>query len=382
MTPDYETAAVIARETANRYGVANAYRDYLSLLYMLGYRDEATRAVDMLMPQLREQPVWEAALVGQRLAEVDDAGFVAWVKENHMRRFSAAGFAAEANAKSYLMRAAVVDRMPSTKMIDTLAAIEGRYQFPTVVRQQDGRDVGALGELAIARPMTRGSPDKYWIEVDGPFRTSAEAFRAFRLADYAKAFERFDTARQHGTLTPYEQPYYAFAAAKTGNSETVIAQMAKYPAGQSSFDFLLAQAVIAGIGGDETAAVADLKRAFNVKPPAVNRIMFPAYEFAEVSELLWKETHADAYRQLALSWVTQYRRIHPWTAWTYAFEAELANDARERANALQRAAYLDPGSLRLSQMPKTEVAKAVRAAKAHNPFAAPSRKSTGVATAL
>ena len=124
-----------------------------------------------------------------------------------------------------------------------------------------------------------------------------------------------------------------------------------------------------------------LRLAFYNRPATGERPLYTEYQYAELVEWLYQATHQDAYRKLVLDWVKKVELLTPWYGWPYAMQAELDHDKAGRRRAIAMAAYLDPGSERLSKLPKAEVARAVRAFKGLNPFlrlSASAQKKSGI----
>ena len=76
---NFHGTALIALDRARRYNSVYAYRDYLALLFALGYEDQAWQGFEQLAASRQGAPLWEAADVGQRISASSDADVVDWV---------------------------------------------------------------------------------------------------------------------------------------------------------------------------------------------------------------------------------------------------------------------------------------------------------------
>ena len=375
---------------AQRYGSAYAFRDYLGMLHAMGYSKEAWSAFDALLPRLHASQLWETALVGQRMQRMSEAEIVAWASRSDFRNVGVV----RGDAAVYLVRAGITDRMPSS----SLAKSVGRLAWPVwhlphwhdmvvragptaMQREVLGPDVTQAGSVLPLGVLERQAK----VPVTSDLESFVRGYRDLRLGRAAAAAAIFrDVSVSYDLRLPelgYLLPYYAFAAARAGDTSGVESILKRIEPEYRAFDYFLAEAAIAGLRSRTKTALASLRKALYRRPYTEERPVYTEYQYAEMVEWLYQATHEDAYRKLALDWVKKVEVFTPWYAWPYAMQAELDHDKAGRRRAIAMAAYLDPGSERLAKLPKAEVARAVRAFTGLNPFlqlSASARKKSGI----
>jgi hypothetical protein len=127
-----------------------------------------------------------------------------------------------------------------------------------------------------------------------------------------------------------------------------------------SFDSELAIAVLKGVAGKSSEALASLRLARYHRLNNNQRTLMSQYTYGEFCEIVYELTNAPRIRAEGLSWAKVRERVEPWQSWSYVFEAEFTTDSFDRAKAIAMAHYLDPKSLRLSRFSKPEVDEAVK----------------------
>jgi tetratricopeptide (TPR) repeat protein len=375
---NYVAAATGSLERAQRYHSAYAYRDYLGLLHVMGHSKEAWDGFFALVGHLDRPQVWETALVGHRLAGLTEKQLADWSRQERVRN-SGGTFA---YAAMYLLRAGVVDRMPSSDLASVVAALDRPvWQLEGggghVVRPRlDGTSEVVLG------PNSPGHPDSSLplgvfaaskkVRVKSDLVYFAEAYRAIRTGQFASASAGLQEAaklydpRNHAV--GYLLPYLAFAAAKDGNLEAVEQVLARFPLEHQRFDYYLAKASIAGIAGRLDESLRYLNLALHRRLFTEHRPVFPEYQYAELCEWLFEATRDERYRVLAVDWAKKNQVFQPWFAWPYAVEAKLSSNPEERRKAIATTHYLDKNSERLKAVPDVEIAAALKEFKDRNPF--------------
>jgi tetratricopeptide (TPR) repeat protein len=373
---DYAAALQGSLERAQRYRSSPAYRDSLGLMHAMGRSTEAWDAFNSLISEIEGSDLWETALVGLQMRASSEKEISRWLSGEPMR--SAGG--RFTYAPMFLLRAGVTDRMPSTELASLLAAIERpvwklQDNHGTVVRTIDGKDAIVLGP-----PSTPA--ERLW----GPFETVAktrvksefvyfaEAYRALRGGEFAaardglrEAVALYDT-KSHSL--GYLLPYYAYAAARSGDVAAVEAILDTFTREQHRFDYYLSKAVIAAVQDKTADATRYLSLALHRRPFTGRRPVLPEYQYAELCEWLFEATRNPQYRDVALNWARQNQTFQPWFAWPYAIEAKLATTPEERRRAMAMTHYLDKNSERLSRLPQDEIAAAVKEFTLRNPFRA------------
>jgi hypothetical protein len=200
----------------------------------------------------------------------------------------------------------------------------------------------------------------------------AEGYRALRLGDISaaeKALSQASTKYQvRNVELGYVLPYYAFAAAKVGNSTAVDTILGKVRREDQRFDYHLARAVLAGFAGNTEGALRSLEVALHRRPFTEKRPLYTEYQYAEICEWLYEATREEKYREIALNWAKKNQSFSPWFAWPYAMEAKLSHNPMERLRAMAITYYLDRNSERLASLPRGELQAARRQFGQINPF--------------
>jgi hypothetical protein len=200
----------------------------------------------------------------------------------------------------------------------------------------------------------------------------AEGYRAIRSGDFEAARTKLQEAAALYDLSleavGYLLPYYAYASAKSGDTESVRQLLDRIPRERQRFDYHLARAVLAGVAADAEASLKFLMLATYRRPFTGSRPFYTEYQYAELCEWLYEATRNQKYRELAIDWAKKNQTFQPWFAWAYAMEAKLSTDAQARGRAIAMTYYLDRNSERLSAIPKKEVEAAVRKFGPANPF--------------
>ena len=378
---DYGAALVESRERARRYNSEFGYRDYIGLLHAMDHSAEAWDAFNALVAQMDKPEIWETPLVGHRRAGASESEIVQWVGSDPVSKSGYAGM--------YLLRAGVTDRVPSPDLAAAVAAVERpvwkletRNAFDGYIVRGSPDGVQHLlnskeipGESkeppgGILPLGLLGNGMKSHVKSDLVY--FAEAYRLMQSGDYRKAKALLDEALAlydaRITEVGYLLPYYAFAAARSGDTRSLAAQLEKFEPPYQRFDYYLARAVTAGFAGKTSESLRDLKLALYRRPFTRNRPVYSEYEFGEIAEWLFQATKKRNYREVALNWAKSVEQFSPWFAWPYAMEAGLATSDGDRERAIAMAFYLDPKSERLRRIAKSEINAAVKAFAGRNPF--------------
>jgi hypothetical protein len=380
---DYQAAMRQSLQRAKRYQSPYAYRDYLGMLHAMGRSDDAWAAFEALLPETERPEIWETALVGHRKQGWSDKEIAAWAAKDPMAKAGTyVGYSA-----LYLIRAGTTDRKPGAEWISLVEGID--------------RPVWKLswGENKVVRPSTTSHPllksiglsaplDSYLpaYTLDSGSKTKvvsdlvyfARGYEALRRADYRAAKSAFQEASSIYHLAnpenSYMLPYYAFAAAKAGDTSAVQASLDGMRIHfQRRFDYHLARAVISGLGQKPDEALESLKLALHRRPYTEDRPLYTEYQYAEIVEWLFEATGDARYRDTLLAWARANQSVVPWFAWPHAMVAKHSRDPQERQRAIAMTRYLDPSSERLSGLDKKEIDAATRDFAALNPFLRPRR---------
>lgn len=376
---DYVGALSGSLERARRYDSAHAYRDYFGLLHAMGHSKEAWDGFRNLV-QRDEPQVWETALVGHRRERASEAQIAGWLAQEPMK---SAGVK-HPYAALYMARAGVTDRTPTDQLPSLITDIErpvwkvGEERHVQVVRQsRAGIDHLALGpDSPDSATLPRGvfeTAKKTRVKSDYVYL--AQAYRALRTGNFAAArLVLQEAAALYDMRNPslgYLLPYYAYAAARSGETTSVEALLDKFAEPYRGFDYHLAKAALHGVAGKHREAMQHIRLARYRRPFTENRPVYTEYQFAELCEWLFDATGRPSYRAMALGWAQKNQVVQPWFAWAYAIEARLSTDAAARRRAIAMTHYLDPRSVRLSRLPRSEVDAAVKEFAGRNPFLQP-----------
>ncbi len=370
----YSKALLGSLERAKRYNDTYAYRDYLGMLHAVGQSKTAWEAFNVLANQIDDPHIWESVLVGHRKEVRSEAEIAEWVKQQVNQNIGKISN----HAAKYLLRAGVTDRIPSKELATALVDVakpvwKVKGVVETVIQlSDDGNKEVALGPKPGGFIMEIGAFPGTKSPVKSNLVYFAESYRAIRESDFASAKALLQEASSLYDLSlnelGYLLPYYAFAAGKTGDVSAVEKYLVDYNIKQNEFDYLLAQAIISGIGGKTEESIKFLLSALYKRPYTENRPLQTEYQYAEICKLLYEATGKSQYKEMALDWAKKNQKFQPWFAWAYAMEAILTDNKADRKRAIGMASYLDPQSEMLGQISKKDREIAVKEFKGKNPF--------------
>lgn len=367
---DYPAALVQSLQRAQRYNSYYAYRDYLGMLHAMGRNDEAWDAFTTLIARAPNSVLWEIALVGHRKTGASESEIAHWAAREPMSKSSYLG--------TYLVRAGVTDRTPNSDLPAMIAAVERPVwkfddKHALVVRESTTpKNYDVLNDPtgSLISVYVFDNYKKSAVKSDVVY--FAEAYRLLRRGEYSRAKAILEEA-----LTLYDPrrvdvgyllPYYAFAAAKSGDTREVRDRLERFELRYRLFDYYLAHAIIAGFERKIPDSLRELKLALPRRPITELRPVSSEYQFAEICEWLYLATRNPKYRDTAVGWAKSVQGFNPWFAWPYAMEARLTNNPGDRERAVAMAAYLDPKSERLAKIPKAEIDAATKSFAGRNLF--------------
>ncbi|MBK1678916.1 tetratricopeptide repeat protein [Rhodocyclus tenuis] len=328
---DYAQALAAQFNAARRYGDSYRYRDYFSLLHMLGESDAAWDGFQSMVGRFTTPHLWDSALVGHRRQGRDEKWLIDWARQAGQ----GAGGRAQPLATRFLSMAMVTDRIPDRNAVRAVEAMSGNPAGHSL----QGRFVEAYG--AFKRQ-----------DFAGAWQSLAEAGKADRLSDADNS---------------YVLPTFALAAVKVGKVKELQALLASISQERRNMDYWLAQSVLAAAAGNADA-LKDFRQALNTRVFTEFRPIGVEYQFADVAQSVFELTGDRQFKALALQLARFNQKIQPWEAWSYAIEARLTDNAGERKAALVKAVYLDRKSERLSRLPPSELEEALKAAGKTPPF--------------
>ena len=359
------------------------YRDLVSFQHASGNAKAAWDTFALTAPRQGYAAVWESALVGHRIEGTPEDKVIAWARQDAWRQ---AGDGSSP-AATFLLRAAVMDRVPSPDMVAAIAALERPVwlldnQYRQVVRENlSGQGQPVLGPKTVDNatlPLNVFSSSKK-SRIKSDLLALAEAYPALRAGDYAAAYavlqpvaDAFDLSL---TPTGYLLPYYAIAGAKSGHTAEVEKLMAGFTPDKQGMDYQLARAVLAATAGRSAEALDALNLALYRRRPGQERPLTYDFEYCDISEWLFLLTKDRKYADVALKLAKANERVQPWISWSYAMDARLNTNATEKRRALGMAAYLDRQSERLKDFPKAEIDVALKSLENSNPFLKPPGKA-------
>lgn len=364
---DIAGALLGAYQKARRYNDSYSYRDYLGILHASGYSKDAWAGFSALIREIPKPHMWETALVGHHMAGASEDEVVQWLRQESNQKT-----AERTNtAARYLVRFATTDRTPSaglSAIVESIDAPVWRLEGVSswVVRPSEDGSTGTIlgpdlnGQQSMLPLGVFASSKKQRVKPHLAY--FAEAYRAIKNGDYLAARKVFDEAEKLYDMTMYADymlPYYAFAAAKSGDTATVEALLQRIKPERQKFDFHLASAVLAALKGKTDDAMHALSLARYRRPYTEGRPLLTQFTYGDVCELLAKNTGNAKILALAVDWARQSQRSEPWQSWGYAVEAMLTTNAADRKRAIAMLHYLDSKSERLATFRKQEINEAV-----------------------
>lgn len=303
------------------------------MLHLTGQSAAADNGFHSLATRIGAPEVWRAALVGSQRRGLDERRLIAWSEQFGRSQ----GPQVQRLAAEFLAMAVVTDRTPSA---EAGVAIDRLLQMPGTHRSD--------------------------------LRILVEGLAALKGRDFAAAREALsqtgETRAGGGTLPARTVlAYYAIAAMKSGQHAAVEQVVAAIPAEEHDLDYWLARSVIAALSG-KADAVANFRQAVNHLDEKQLRLLGAEYQLADVAHMLHELTGNHEFRKLALEVARFNQKIHPWQAWSFAWEAALSEDRARRLTALDKAVYLDRHSQMLSRLPPPEIEAAARRSGKTPPF--------------
>lgn len=364
----YADAQDAAGAEARRYQQQTALRRYASMLFMQGDSKTGWAVFEEGRRISADFDVWRAAAVGLRAGGANAETTLKWVADLDVTRDGGRHSPAAEFRAHVALQVLAVDR--SGAGLAQFAAMETRRYLP---EGDDSRNEPLL-ELLRANPSMRSR-----------LANLAEGYAAFQRRDHSAAYEGLKWliySQENDKLRLVEMPddvarsvlpYLAFAAAKTGNGQTISDAVAAMRTAtgeddRKSFDHLMVRAVFAALAQRYDEASESIKLARANMTRSGMRPLPPDYAYAELLELLAAETGRKEYLATALDWARRSQSYEPFAAWAYAFEARHSTNDADRTRALAIALYLDPQSARLTGIDAASKERARAWFKAKDPL--------------
>ena len=388
----YADAARVALQRANRYNSAYAYRDYMSLLFAMGFEQEAWAAFDVLASTLGRAQIWAAADLGKRVEGATDSEMTAWLTQPEIRngRVGEKSAAVLQTIRHFVMDRdfpedleAFIKELVGTH--NTRVTHDGKLVIRPADRATPNDEIlgpshynGNRQRLQTGlRSTTLGydpvpAPGEVRTDVPSEYVLFAEGYGAWRRGEKEAAEDAFETlARYYEVAHPraiWMLPYFAAGLASTDSASKLAAYLDAFSTSQRKFDWHLAMAFVEAHQDDGDSALAHLDAALDIRPHTEDRPIFTAYQWAQSCENIWKITADIRMKQRLLAWSQKVQRIMPFKAWPYAVEAQLVEDDETRMSALGMALLLDPQSTRLRDFSESDKERARRHIETRNPF--------------
>ncbi len=375
---DYSGAANGFLEAAQHYSDMFDYREFLDLTFASGQDQAGWALFDHLLGQYDAPALWGAAMTAHRVAGLGSAGLREWTGQR-LSRLPAD--ASRDDLLSYALLEEFTDRVPAADFAAYIKQLAGDAR---VALQPNGQVVAANAPPANAEVL---GPSQFGHErhakiiaadtIPNRYAVLAEALAAQSAGHYADAVAAFDRLSAYykiedGSLS-FALPYFAYAAAKTGDSLGLQKYLDSLPDDATNYDVALARAVFYALAGKHDQAQAQLDKAFHFWPYGTSmRDLRSGYEYLDICAALFEATGDARYRQAALRLGRTLRQVEPTRAYGQALVAYLGDQENERVEALAMALYLDPRSRWAALAPAALRVKALSWSKRHPLFAADS----------
>jgi len=385
---DYLGAADVARMRISRYQNPYAYRDYIELLFAHGYARDAWASFIRVADRFEIPEFWFAAMVGHRADGASSEAVARWLSSDAVSSIRIKG---DIPALRFGLMYFLVDRAPFEDLPNVLKNLEGvplaRINSDRgLKRKVPGEPLFTYIERGKLNPSRRSG--KEGDLVPSHYVLFAPAYVALRSGNYEEAANLFAEMADFYQIEGDQYipdldvalPYFAFAAAKSGDKHKLEVFLDGFSEKNRGFEYSLSKAFFSGLGGRSDEALQHLKGAFSEKPMNTGMNGITDYQYAEACIWLFEETRETKYRDLALAWVRSYQIMAPTMAWAYALEARYGDAKDQRHDrAVAMALYLDRNSFWLSGVPAADIARGRTWLKRNNPF---SVKKPGAAKSM
>lgn len=383
---DYAKALITAFHDARRYNDRYRFRDYLVLMHLLGYHQQADAGFKALSGRFDTPDLWESKLIGDRMRQVKLSQQIK-SSEQFINDHHAPDIPEE--ARWFIANQLTMDRAPDIAAIKQLKPLD---KSPAIHEEMPGKlaqafNTGHKNQAPVSlnsaprSPLSQQPHHCAGIATQPAYYDSLLGFTT-AFADFSSGHEKAAWHQflaldcQHAILNnkslQQALPFMAMTAVEAGNKDHLDRLMAilHKSLDGNNYNLALAEAVQAADQGHAGKALLALKRAFHYHPLTGWRPMGTWYQLALTSEWLYKRTHDRRFIDTALTWANRFEKIQPQFGWAYAFQARYAKDRDTRVQAAAFAHYLDPQSLWLSQVPSSIRKQGKRWWQSHNPFKA------------
>ena len=369
MDCDFESAAFYSKKGATRYNSQYAYRDYMSLLHLIGESESAWALFDLLIGRFKTPQIWTSAWIGHRINHFSLKQLQQWIKEKK-------DLNQHGRARSYLVRYALlsmIDRQPDMERVKLVESLDDSsfYRTGQGTRYFDWKLGPESTEVLTAFHLEKMCRQKE------PFLSF---YGSFAKAYYHLQLQQFDIAyhllKKRSAFFSYQDslgrafmPYLVWAGIQSGHQDEMdnFLALAKRKK-RDDFDMKLAEAALAAGEGKHKMAVILLKAAFQKRPHTEERPLFSWYQLVELAEWFYNKSGRSCYLELVLEWSKKYQKIQPMFGWAYTIEAKYTTDPDKRIQSLAIAQFIDGQSAHLVGFSEKDREKAAEWMNAHKPF--------------
>ena len=362
---DYETAIAGTQRRAQRYQSKFALRDLVGLAALFGDTESAWAIINGVQDRFGDAELWTGTLIAHRAIGASQDEIAEWAFKDGRGELRNE---IRVPALRYVFMANTLDRVVSSSLSESLRKLDPR---PRPIRSASGvtEGDGSFFRLPEILPLREVEfyelPPEKLGEIDRLLVIGADALALIESKEYQRAYEILDDAAGVYDLNEF-LPYYALAAAKSGQIEHINAYLARSIAEkdrreayqsreQPYFDEYLSLALIRGTEGKHSDAIDYLKRTNSDVLHTSDRSIPTRYQILEVAKMLYDDTGNDDYRRFALDMARKYAVIEPIQSYTHSLVAMLSDDRNERIIALARAIFLDPETSSISTANPTEL---------------------------
>ncbi|MEM7468813.1 MAG: hypothetical protein AAF387_18245, partial [Pseudomonadota bacterium] len=292
MDKNYPEAVQHALRRANRYNSAYAFRDYMSLLFLLGYSDPAWSAFNTLAPRMGRAQIWAAADVGHRIVGTSYDDFKGWLSSEELIHTKNGLYPAPVIA---LIRFVTMDREVPTEFDKLIENLVGDHQTRVTqnqkftIRPRPGSTFPSSDPI-IGPSFYQGhnerlqtheastyvgydpepSPGEERTLIPSEYVLFARAFAAMKASNFESATEAFEEMATYYEFahpnTIWSLPYVAESLARSGKTEDLSVYLDQFELKDRNFDWHLAMAWLAIFENDTESSLTHLEAALNSRP--------------------------------------------------------------------------------------------------------------------
>lgn len=364
---DYRSAMMYALKRGQRYNSVYGYRDYLIYLHMFGFHDDSDAGFKALVERYDSPPLWTSKFVGQRIQKYSLSTVFDSIEE--LRLPSNRNIDRQVSRFAFLQ--SIIDRSPNELEPDKLPQMESvktdrRFSESTVFSTIVNPDISNTAECLHTDQsceneagLTVRTQTSEYLGFIAAYKLLSDRAYSEALQSFIEYDGRFGLLERHSS---FALPYAAIAVARSSDRKVIkkLIEHVSTPNMSTSFDRLLAQAVLEAELGDLDGSIDALEKAYIHRPHTKWRPLYSWYQLTDIAERLYLQTNDRRYLNLAVEWAKRYQRIQPHFAWAFAFEALYGTKEEDRIKAAGVANFLDEQSNWLQQVPEAIRAKGIQ----------------------